>query len=331
VGDYGIPELREAVATRLNEYNKIPIDPSQVLVTTGSTEAIMLTFLGCIEQGDEVIITDPSYVSYAPAIKFCGGKPVSIPLNENENYKLSTETLEKKVTKRTKFILINNPVNPTGTVFTKKNLEDIAEIAIKRNLLVISDEVYDVFLYDGAVHNSIASLPDMEERTITVNSFSKTYAMTGWRIGYMAGPKPLIDQLCKLHVYEVVCCNAAVQKAAVAAYTGPQNCVKKMIDEYDARRKLVFNYLSKIPSINVCKPKGAYYVFPNVSSYKIKSWDLSFRLIDEAGVIVTPGAPFGKNGEWHIRISCTSARDNLIKSMDKIKEFLEMIEGSTCN
>jgi aspartate/methionine/tyrosine aminotransferase len=223
-------------------------------------------------------------------------------------------------------MIINDPVNPTGTVLSKKNLEDIAEIAIKANIMVISDEVYDVFLYDGAVHYSIASFPGMEDRTITVNSFSKPYAMTGWRIGYMAGPKRMVDQLCKLHVYEVVCCNAAVQKAAVAAYAGPQDCVKRTLDEYDARRKLVFDYLSKTPGISVSKPKGAYFVFPNVSSYKIKSWSLSFRLIDEVGVVVTPGAPFGKNGEWHIRISCTSSKDNLLKSMDKIKEFLETLD-----
>jgi aspartate/methionine/tyrosine aminotransferase len=326
VDDYGIEELRDAIAIRLETYNKIQVSSSQILVTAGSTEAIMLTLLGCIEQGDEVIVTDPCYVSYAPAIKFCGGRVVYIPLKEEENYQLDIDALEQKVTKKTKFILINNPVNPTGTVFSKKNLEDMAEIATKRNLTVITDEVYDVFLYDGAVHCSIASLPGMEERTITVNSFSKPYAMTGWRIGYMAGPKALIDQLCKLHVYEVVCCNAAVQKAAVAAYTGPQDSVKKMVEEFDARIKLVFSYMSKFQGVNVQKPRGAYYVFPNMSSYKIKSWDLSFRLIDEADVITTPGAPFGSNGEWHIRISCTSSRDNLKKSMDKIKEFLETID-----
>ncbi|MFQ6075470.1 MAG: pyridoxal phosphate-dependent aminotransferase [Candidatus Bathyarchaeia archaeon] len=319
----GIAELREAIAEKLERDNGIDVKPSQVIVTFGASEAILLTMLGLLDPGDEVVITDPSYVSFGPIIEFCGGRVLPVPLKEEENYQLDISALESMITPKTKIIFLNTPNNPTGTVLTKDSLDQIAEIAKRRNLLVVTDEVYEKFLYEGARHYSIASFPGMAERTITINGFSKAYAMTGWRAGYMAGPEEIIDRLIRIHAFGFVCINTAVQKACVAALRGPQGCVREMLAEYTARREVIVDRLSRMPGVKVQKPRGAFYVFPNVEAYNMPSWDLSFHIIDHAGVITTPGAPFGATGEGHLRISYAASMENIVEGMNRIEGVLE--------
>jgi aminotransferase len=319
----GQPELREAIAEKLRKDNGVEVDPKGgVLVTFGGSEAILLCAMGLLDPGDEVIIPDPGYVAFAPVIGVVGGRVVRVPLVEETNYQLDTEALDEKITSRTKFVLINSPNNPTGTVLTRDNLEAIAEIVKRRKILVVVDEVYEKMVYDGARHISMASLPGMAERTITINGFSKAYAMTGLRIGYMAGPKSIITNFAKIHAYGAICVTSAVQRAALAAYQGSQDCVRDMVAEYAARRKLIIGRVSKMPGMRVQNPQGAFYIFPNISEHKTPSWDFSINIIKKAGVITTPGQPFGELGENHIRISYATSREKITEAMDRIEALL---------
>jgi aminotransferase len=250
-------------------------------------------------------------------------KPVTVPLDEESDYQIEMEALERKVTGRTKMIWICNPSNPTGHVFSKQDLETIAEVANKHNLIVFADEIYEKIVYDDAKHLSIGSLPRMEDRTITLNGFSKAYAMTGWRIGYMAAGKKLSATLRKLHYYAVLCPNAISQKAALAALAGPQDCVHEMVKEYSRRRELALNELDKADSPFYARPEGAFYVFPNFTSYERSDELFATRLLKEAGVVTAPGSGFGRAGEGHLRISYSVSREHVKEGMERITGFLQ--------
>jgi len=324
----GTLQLRQAIADKLEHYNGIEVDPqTEVTVTSGSQEAMFIAALGFLNVGDEALILDPYYPAYFEDTLLAEAKPVGVQLDEKEGYKIDAEALESRVSKKTRMIWLCNPSNPTGHVFSRQDLEAIAEVAQKHDLIVFADEIYEKIVYDGARHVSLASFPGMEDRTITVNGFSKAYAMTGWRIGYIAANKNLSETLRKLHYYAVLCPNAISQKAAVAALTGPQNSVREMVREFDRRRKRMLSQLDKIKNISYIKPKGAFYVFPDFSGFEKSDEILASRLLKEAGVVTAPGSGFGKTGEGHLRISYSVSYEQVRKGCERIQEFLQKTES----
>jgi len=318
----GIPELREAIAEKESRKIKADICEEQVLITPGATGALFAACMSLIDPGDEVIIQNPSYPGHVRAVTIAGGKPVSVSLREDCNFTIDIDELNDKITPKTKVMIVSSPSNPTGTVFERKILKAIAEIAMDNELFVISDEVYEKFVYD-AEFASIAEFPGMEHQTILVNSFSKTYAMTGWRVGYAVGPKEIINYMKRVLCTSTLCVNSIAQYAALAAIKGPQECVETMVKEYDRRRKFVLENLSKIPRIRFVEPKGAFYVFPNIEEFKMSSTKFVQYLIREARVLLSPGYPlFGSNGRFHVRLSYAA-------SLDKLKIALERIKNAT--
>ena len=320
----GTMELREAIAKKLEEDNGINFDPqTEVTVTSGSQEAMLIAALGFLNRGDEALILDPYYPACYEDTLLAEAKSVPVPLDEKKGYSVETEALESKITERTRMIWLCNPSNPTGHVFSKEDLEVIAEVAKRHDLIVFADEVYEKIVYDGVRHVSIGSLSGMEDRTVTVNGFSKAYAMTGWRIGYVAAEKKLSTTLRKLHYYATLCPNAISQKAAFAALTGPQGCVKEMVTEYNRRREVVLHELDRIASLFYTIPKGAFYVFPDFSSFEKSDEIFAAFLLKEAGVVTAPGSGFGKTGEGHLRISYSISHEQVKEGMDRIKKCLE--------
>lgn len=313
-------ELRQAIAEKLNSENHIDVDAkTEVTVTSGSQEAMFVTALGFLDRGDEALILDPYYPAYFEDTLITEAKPVTVPLDEDSNYGVEVRILEEKITDKTKMIWMCNPCNPTGHVFSKQDLESIAEVAKRHDLIIFADEIYEKLVYDAAKHVSIGSLPEMEDRTITVNGFSKAYAMTGWRIGYIAAEKKLSATLRKLHYYAALCPNAISQKAAVAALTGPQDCLQEMLREYDRRRKLVVDELNLIESLPYTVPKGAFYVFPDFSAFEKSDEALALRLLKEARVVTVPGSGFGTSGQGHLRISYSTSYEQVKEGMERIR------------
>jgi aminotransferase len=320
----GTLELRQAIAEKLEKENGVDADPqTEVTVTSGSQEAMLIAALGFLNSGDEALILDPYYPACFEDTLLAEAQPVTIPLDEGKDYQIDLEVLESKITKKTRMIWLCNPSNPTGHVFSRQDLEIVAEVAQRHDLIVFVDEIYEKIVYDGARHVSIGSLPGMEDRTITVNGFSKAYAMTGWRIGYVVAGKRLSGTLRKLHYYAVLCPNAISQKAAFAALIGPQDCVQEMVREYNRRRELVLNELEKIASLSYTKPKGAFYVFPNFSSYERSDEAMAANLLKEARVVTAPGSGFGRAGEGHLRISYSVSYEQVKEGMERIRRHLE--------
>lgn len=319
----GAMELREAIAEKLRSENGIEADPrTEVTVTFGTQEAMLITALGFLNRSDEALILDPYYPAYFEDSLIAEAKAITVPLDETKNYIVKIEALEQKITERTKIIWICNPCNPTGHVYSKEDLETIAEVAQKHDLIVFSDEIYEKLVYDDVKHVSIGSLPGMEDRTITVNGFSKAYAMTGWRIGYIAGQKKISATLRKLHYYAALCPNAISQKAALAALTGPQGCVQEMLTEYQERRKIVINELNKLEPLRCTKPNGAFYFFPDFSAFEKSDETLALRLLREAGVVTVPGSGFGEAGKGHLRISYSTSSEQIKMGMERIRSYL---------
>ena len=320
----GTLELRQAIAEKLEKENGVDADPqTEITVTSGSQEAMLIAALGFLNKGDEALILDPYYPAYFEDVLIAEAQPVTVPLDEGKGYEIELEALESKVTKRTRMIWLCNPSNPTGHVFSRQDLEIIAEVAQRHDLIVFVDEIYEKIVYDGARHISIGSLPGMEDRTITVNGFSKVYAMTGWRIGYVVAGKRLSGTLRKLHYYAVLCPNAISQKAAFAALIGSQDCVQEMVTEYSRRRELVLNELEKTESLSYTIPKGAFYVFPNFSSYEKSDEVMASYLLKKAGVVTAPGSGFGRAGERHLRISYSVSYEQVEEGMKRIRKCLE--------
>ena len=319
----GVPELRDAISEKLQNENKIDADPEkEIIVTPGAVHAVFSAILATINSGDEVIIPDPCWVVYPACVEIAGGKLIRIPLNSEDNFELNRESIEKAITPRTKMLIINYPCNPTGTTLTRDKLKYIADIAKEHDLLVLSDEVYEKILYDGLKHTSIGSLADMEERTITVNGFSKTYAMTGWRIGYASASSAIIDQMLKIQQYSVTCASAFAQKAAIAALNGPQEPVHDMIKEYDQRRQLIVKKLNNIDGIYCRKPMGTFYAFTNISKLGTSSMEFANFLLDKARVGVVPGSAYGQSGDGYVRLSFANSKKNIEKAMERIEKFL---------
>jgi len=320
----GTIELREAIAEKLARENGVDVDPeTEVTVTAGSQEAMFIAALGFLNAGDEALILDPYYPAYFEDTLLAEALPVSAQLNEKKDFAIDVELLENQLTKKTRMIWMCNPSNPTGHVFSRQDLEIIAEFAKQHGLIVFSDEIYEKIIYDNVKHISIGSLPNMENRTITVNGFSKAYAMTGWRIGYIAAEKGLSATLRKLHYYATLCPNALSQKAAFAALTGPQDCVQRMVEEYDRRRRCMLNELDKVKGVSCTRPQGAFYVFPDFSSIEQSDEALASYLLKDARVATAPGSGFGKAGEGHLRISYSVSYEQAKKGIGNIRESLE--------
>lgn len=316
----GIPELREALAEKaLNDYD-LAYDPdSEILVTAGGTEAVFLALFGLVNHADEVLIPNPGFVIYEPSVRLAGGTPISIPLLEKNDFKISAEDVMSLVTRKSRAIILNYPNNPTGAVLSYDEIAALAEIAVERDLIVISDEVYERIVYDDAKHYCIAAFPGMRERTLVVGSFSKTYAMTGLRIGYVYGPKELVSNLWLVHQYTVACVNSLSQYVALDALKAPQGFVKDMVKEFDKRRHLIHNRLNTISGFHCALPKGAFYAFPNIKDFDLTSEEFAELLARKARVITVPGSSFGSYGEGHIRISYAAAYEQLEVALDRIE------------
>ena len=318
----GIPELRKAIADDVTARKGFPADPSQVFVTVGGKGVMLYAILGLIEAGDEVIVPDPGYPIYESLTRFVGATAVPIPIRMEHDFRLDVEELANLITPRTRLLIINSPANPTGGVLTRSDLERIAELADEHDLWVMTDEIYGRILYDGAEHVSIASLPGMADRTIVLDGFSKTFAMTGWRLGYAVVPESLKEVYGELVINTISCAPTFAQVGAVQALVGPQDDVDAMVVEFKARRDLIVEGLNRIPGINAKTPLGAFYAFPDVSGTGLSGAQLAERLLTEADVCVLAGTAFGGVGVDHIRISYANSRENLTEALERIDRFV---------
>jgi len=319
----GIPELRTAIAEYLSKSRGISVDPEEVVVTPGAKPIIFFSILACVEPGDEVLYPNPGFPIYESMINFVGAKPVPMPLKEENDFRIDNEDTVDKINKKTKMIILNSPGNPAGGVLSKDNLEAIADrIKNRDDVFVLSDEVYCQIIYEGK-HESIASLPGMKEQTILMDGFSKTYAMTGWRIGYAAMRKDLAQKVTQLMINSNSCTCAFTQMAGVEALRGPQDASKKMVEEFRRRREVIVSGLNKIKGITCKKPRGAFYVFPNAKNLGIESKKLSDFVLQRAGVAVLSGTAFGAYGEGYLRLSFANSVENIQKALQRISEALK--------
>ncbi len=325
----GLLPLRREISGYISSRMHMEYDPEkEILVTVGASEGIDLSLRTCIRPGDEVLIPDPGYVSYAPCVTLAGGMPVSVKTDVRDGFRLSAEMLEKCITPKTRALVFPYPNNPTGVVMAKADLEAIAPLIIKHDLLVISDEIYCELTYDGEQHTSIASLPGMRERTVMLNGFSKAFAMTGWRLGYACGPAPLIEQMNKIHQYTIMCAPRQSQVAAIEALQkGRENQyqdIENMRKSYDRRRRLMVNTFNEM-GLSCTSPGGAFYCFPSIRETGMTSEEFCTRLLREKKVVCVPGTAFGEAGEGFIRCCYATAVDQLTEAFKRISEFLQTI------
>jgi aminotransferase len=321
----GLIELRQAISAYLNRRFKLEYNPkNEMIVTVGGSEAIDLGIRALIRPGDEVLIVEPCFVCYGPLVELAGGIPVSIETKEEDNFKLTAKALKEKITEKTKILILPYPNNPTGAVMKREDLEPIAEVLRETNIIVISDEIYCELTY-GFEHTSIAALDGMRERTLLINGFSKSYAMTGWRLGYVAGPAPIISQMLKLHQYAIMCSPTVSQYAAITALNECDDEVKKMAAEYDLRRKLCVDGFNRM-GLSCFNPEGAFYVFPSIKSTGLSSEEFCTRLVNEYKVAVVPGNAFGKSGEGYVRVSYAYSIKHIIEALKRIEMFLDSLK-----
>jgi len=319
----GIPELREAIAEHISKTRNIEVDPEEVVVTPGAKPIMFFGLLTLVDSGEEVLNLNPGFPIYESVINFVGAKQVPIPLKEENDFRFDPEYVKEKITKKTKIIVLNSPENPTGGVLTRQDLKAVADcIADRDDVFVISDEVYSRILYEGE-HESIASLLGMKEKTILLDGFSKTYAMTGWRLGYGVMRKDIAEKITQLMVNSNSCTCAFTQMAGVEALKGPQDESARMVAEFKKRREVIVSGLNNIEGITCNKPHGAFYVFPNITGTGMNCRRLSDYLLNNAGVAVLPGTSFGQYGEGYIRLSFANSVENIKKALDRISEAVK--------
>jgi aspartate/methionine/tyrosine aminotransferase len=323
----GFADLRQAIAAKLKAENGIIADPdTEVYVAVGAMQVIFNTCLHLLNPDDEVIVIDPGY-DYYSQIRLFGGVPVPVATHESNRFKVDPADIKAAITGKTKLMIINTPSNPTGAIFDEAILREIAAMAIEHDIWVLSDEPYEHILFDGHNHVSIGALAGMAERTISAFTLSKSYAMTGWRVGYTAAPKAVIDEMEKLMEHMVSGVTAVAQRAALAAITAPQDCVREMVATYDKRRHLVFDGLNAIDGVQCLKPESTFYAFPNISSCGLSSWDFAKYLVKEHKVAVVPGSIFGKAGEGYVRLSFAADMDQLREGIDRIARGMAALNG----
>ncbi|MBI2780763.1 MAG: pyridoxal phosphate-dependent aminotransferase [Chloroflexi bacterium] len=320
----GLPDLRAAIAADTTARRGFAVEPSNVFVTVGGKGVMVYAIMGLVDPGDEVIVPDPGYPIYDSITRFVGGISVPIPIRMENDFRLDVDELATLITPRTKLLVLNSPANPTGGVLTPGDIERIAELALRHDLVVLSDEIYSRILYDGAEHVSIASLPGMQERTIVLDGFSKTYAMTGWRLGYAIVPDWLVRTYGQLIINTISGVTAFAQAGAIEALRGPQDDVEATVVEFNARRDLIVDGLNAIPGFRCHRPQGAFYVFPEISGTGMTGAQLADRLLNESGVCVLAGTAFGGVGTNHIRISYANSRANLTEALARIRAFAEL-------
>jgi len=323
VASAGIPSLRKAIADKLRTDNRIEVDPNGgVIVTPGGKQALFEATLAFVEPGIDVMIPEPAWVSYGPMVELAGGTVVPVALDPDDNWRLTSEALTDAWTPATRILLINSPNNPTGRVLDDAELAAIATFAQERDLLVFSDEMYEKILYDGQKHISIATLPGMPERTLVFNGLSKAYAMTGWRLGYVAGPRSFLQQMEKVHSHSVTCATSFVQQAGVVALTGPQEFISQMVTAWDRRRRRLAERLSAVNGITCPLVEGAFYAFADIRGTSMSSTEAADLFLQEAYVAMTPGVAFGAAGEGHVRLSFATSDELLDVAADRIGQVL---------
>ena len=318
----GLPEVREAIAQYISKDRGLPVAPEQVVVTPGGKPVLTFAVLACVNPGDEVIVPNPGFPIYESAVRFAGGTPVSLALREERSFRFGAADVEKLLTPRTRMLVLNSPHNPTGSVLEPKDLDEIATLLRERDIFVLSDEIYSKILYEGT-HETIATRPGMAERTIILDGFSKTYAMTGWRLGYGVMNPTLAKHVARLATNVYSCATSFVQRAAPTALLGPQDDVHAMVAEFRRRRETIVEGLNAIPGIKCAKPAGAFYVFPNVVGLGMKSSQIEGALLEEAGVAALSGTAFGSNGEGYIRFSYANSIENIREGLKRFEAFAQ--------
>jgi len=320
----GLPVVRQTIAEHVSRTRGITVTPEQVVVTPGAKPIMFFTILALLQPGDEAIYPDPGFPIYRSMINFTGATPVPLPLLEEKDFRFDIDEFRSLVTERTKLIIVNTPGNPTGGVLTRPELEAIADVARERGIPVLSDEVYEQILYQGE-HVSLLSLPGMQEHAILLDGFSKTYAMTGWRLGYGVMPVPLAEEITRLMVNSNSCTAAAVQMAGVAALTGPKTEVRQMVAAFAERRQVIVDGLNQIPGFRCVNPAGAFYVFPNISGTGLSSKEMESLLLDKAGVAALSGAGFGVHGDGYVRFSYANSVENIQTALERIRQAVESL------
>ena len=324
----GFYDLREVLAKKLIETNKIPVKTEQVIVTAGGTQALFSAFYVLLNPGEELIVPDPGFLVYGSQVTLASGNPVYLPIREKNNFQIDPNELKRLITKKTKAILINSPSNPTGMVINEEVMREIAKIAIEHNLMVISDEIYEDILFDGKKHISIASFPDMAERTISIFGFSKSYAMTGWRLAYLVCPEFLINEMIKVQQNTAVCPNSVTQRAAMYGLEHQEKTklvIEEMRKAYQERRDILIAGLNEIDGFHCLVPEGAFYAFPNITKTGKSSEELSMYLLDHCGVVTVPGDAFGQYGEGYLRFSFATSSDMIKRGIAQIKEGIKKL------
>lgn len=321
--NYGTPALRQAIAEWENEHNGAHYEAANVMVTIGVSEATWCAMDAYLEAGGEVLVPNPVWLNYIHVPTALGAKPVTYSLKEENNFQIDFEELESKITERTKMIVVVDPSNPTGGVFSRETMERLAQICVKHNLIAISDEIYEQLLYDGEKHTSLATLPGMAERTIKLGGFSKAYSMTGWRIGYLCAPKEIISAVVRVHQYTVTCASSFVQDASVTALKECDEDVEIMRQEYQKRKDYLVKELNSIEGISTNHPTGAFYIFVNIKSLGKTSMEMAEYLLEHAKIALVPGSAFGSEGEGYLRISYATSMEQLVEACKRIRKAVE--------
>ena len=326
--NYGTLELRRALAGHIERLYGIRYEPEgEICITVGASEALACALAAIVDPGDEVILHEPSYVAYLPAILFNGGEPILVPTTAADGFELDPADVEAAISRRTKAIFLGYPCNPTGAVLDIERLQAIADIAVRHDLLVVSDEIYDRLVYGGHQHVPISALPGMRERTIMLGGFSKAYAMTGWRVGYACAPRDLLEGLLKVHQYQIMSAPTVAQDAAVVALAGAEQDVQRMVEEYDRRRRMFVRGLNEI-GLPTAEPKGAFYAFPSIRPTGLSSEEFSERLLFEHQVAAVPGSAFGPSGEGHVRMTLATGYEQLQEALARIGRFVASLRAA---
>ena len=325
--NYGTPELRQAIADKLKRDNNIDYKAEEILVTIGVGEGTYAAVAAFTNPGDEILVPDPVWLNYIHVPNFFGAVPVSYKLKEENDYQIDLDEIEGLITSKTKMLVINTPGNPTGVVQSQDTLEKLAEIAKKHDLIVVSDEIYEKLVYDGAKHVSIAALPGMKERTITLNGFSKCYSMTGWRLGYVAAPVEFIKAMVRVHAYINTCAPSFVQEAGITALEKAEPDVKEMVKEYQRRRDYTVSAINAIDGLSCKTPGGAFYIFVNIKALGKTSAETADYLLDTAKIAAVPGSAFGPQGEGYIRLSYACSYERIVEAMDRLKKAVEALRA----
>ena len=329
----GILPLRQAIGRHTEQTHGLTYDPqSEIIVTAGGMEALYLTMLTLLDPEDQVVLGDPCWTNYSRQVLLCGAEPRFVPVEAADDFLFDADRLEAAITPKTKAFIVNSPANPTGGIGSKAALERLAEVAVRHDLWVISDEVYRDLVYDGNEPFSIAALPGMKERTIIINSFSKSYAMTGWRVGYAMGPANVIGTMVKLQENVAACVNSAAQYGALAALEGPKESLREMLRQYTARRQVVMEEFASVPGLTCFAPQGAFYALVDISSTGMAAQDFAMELLEKAKVIVVPGHAFGNGSQKYIRLSFATSEENIRTGIGRIRAYMQWKkEQSSCN